>query len=161
MAHTQQTHRHFHTQTLEVLNTVWLLVVFLRACGEMIHCCPWSPVVAIVVMLVGKQTANQACVSNPHCPPGTTGRVTDTNTLPLCSASVERRGKKGGGGTRGRGRRVEEAARFGWILEGKKGRGWRWRCGLNCYGGWRRRCEVMKWSYLEACSAQWGGGTRW
>lgn len=35
--------------------------------------------VSIVVVLVGKQAANQASVSNPHSPPGSTGSVTDTN----------------------------------------------------------------------------------
>lgn len=39
--------------------------------------------VSIVVVLVGKQAANQACVSNPHSPPGSTGSVTDTNTHSL------------------------------------------------------------------------------
>lgn len=53
--------------------------------------------VVIVVVLVGKQAANQAYVSNPHTPPGTTGRATDTNGVSL---SVQRVLRGGGGGRR-------------------------------------------------------------
>lgn len=34
-----------------------------------------------MVVVVGKQAANQAYVSNPHTPPGTTGRDSDTERL--------------------------------------------------------------------------------
>lgn len=54
--------------------------------------CPWSPVVSIAPVLVGKQAANQARASNPRSPPGSTGSATDTDThsrSPLRGGLVE------------------------------------------------------------------------
>lgn len=82
-----------------------------------------------MVVLVGKQAANQACVSNPHSPPGTAGRVTDTNRLTLSVQRVLR-----GGGRRWEAGREEEDEEwqkqpgFGWRWgqERAGGRKWRW-----------------------------------
>lgn len=83
----------------------------LGVCEEVIHwCCPWSPVVLIVMVLVGKQAANQAYVST-HTSPGTTGRATDTNRLSsFCSAGVVRRreGGRWGSGKRRKSRRCSQ-----------------------------------------------------
>lgn len=53
-----------------------------------------------MVVLLGKQAANQACVSNPHSPPRTTGSVTDTNTLSERKRREGGPGRAGGGGGR-------------------------------------------------------------
>ena len=108
---TQQGHDGTHIRhSPEVLSTVCIscFFVWVGVCGEMIHwCCPWSPAVVIVVMVVSKHAANQADVSNPHTPPGTTGRDSDTNRLSVCV----QQGVRGGGGGRWGSRKTSRSRR--------------------------------------------------